>query len=507
MAPTLELKLLPPKEAIDFFRQKGYRIGFSYQDVWQAEHQNAFTVAKAMEMDLLVDIRAEVDAALANGTTLQTFIAALRPNLIKRGWWGQREMVDPVTGEKVLAQLGSPRRLKVIYETNLRTAHAEGQWQRIQAGKDILPYLMYHHTHSPWERPEHAAWDGLVLPVDDPWWPRHYPVKAWGCKCRVIPLGDRQLQRLGAKVGEAPAERYTEYTNTRTGETQQVPAGVDPAFHYPPLARAQALEKTLAEKEARAMEALQAPPAQAMPQFVECRTAKEAAAWAVQNDLADHADYTGVKPEVANAFNRSLFDHLQEFPELRQNQKFVGSCQAQFARWRELEVQRLIDAMIQSNPHLPGVDWRAVAEGYVKPRKVNGDTWAHSWREPKVSGIAVNRKWGADLAAFRQSLQQAVAAGFHPVGCDTIRSVVDHELGHQLDSLLGLSGDADVLMAYTEAKSRGTRREVSGYADKNIREFIAECWAESLNNPEPREFARRIADLVRARYADRFGRV
>jgi uncharacterized protein with gpF-like domain len=255
----ITLKLLPPQEAIDYFRAKGYQIGFSYLDVWLEEHQVAFTVAKAMELDLLVDIRAQVDAALVNGTTLQTFIDELRPNLVKRGWWGAREVLDPVTGKAVLSQLGSPRRLKTIYDTNLRTAHAEGQWQRIQAAQETLPYLMYDHTPSAHERPEHVAWDGLVLRADDPWWRRHMPVRAWGCKCRVIQLGQRQLDRLGAEVGQAPEETWTEYTNQRSGETMQVPAGVDPAFNYPPGGRALAVRQAAQEKAARAAEALQAP--------------------------------------------------------------------------------------------------------------------------------------------------------------------------------------------------------------------------------------------------------
>lgn len=258
----ITLKLLPPQEAIDYFRAKGYKIGFDHRDVWQQEHQHAFTVAKAMELDLLVDIRAAVDAALANGTTLKTFHDTLRPNLIKRGWWGRQDVIDPQTGETVSAQLGSPRRLKVIYDTNLRTAHAEGQWQRIQAAKAGLPYLLYDHIPSAHERPEHAAWDGLVLPVDDPWWQLHLPVKAWGCKCRVIQLGDRQLQRLGKKPGHAPQEQWTDYTNARTGQTQSIPAGVDPAFHYPPLGRKDAIARMLADKQARA-EQLLAPPAAA----------------------------------------------------------------------------------------------------------------------------------------------------------------------------------------------------------------------------------------------------
>lgn len=104
-------------------------------------------------------------------------------------------------------QLGSPRRLKVIYDHNLRTAHAEGQWQRIQDAKAALPFLMYDHTPSQHERPEHKAWDGMVLRVDDPWVAIHYPVKAWGCHCRMIRLGQRQARPHGA-AGQFGACRY-----------------------------------------------------------------------------------------------------------------------------------------------------------------------------------------------------------------------------------------------------------------------------------------------------------
>ena len=44
-----------------------------------SEHARVFTVAKAMARDVLEDIRAAVDDAIANGTTLDTFKKTLRP--------------------------------------------------------------------------------------------------------------------------------------------------------------------------------------------------------------------------------------------------------------------------------------------------------------------------------------------------------------------------------------------------------------------------------------------
>lgn len=88
--PIDQIPLLPPVEAISFFRKKGFRFGFSWQDVWQSEHARAFTVAKAMTRDLLEDIRAALDTAIADGTTLETFTANLRPTLEAKGWWGRK---------------------------------------------------------------------------------------------------------------------------------------------------------------------------------------------------------------------------------------------------------------------------------------------------------------------------------------------------------------------------------------------------------------------------------
>lgn len=244
----VELRPLPPAEAIEYFRQKGFATGFDYRDVWQAEHQAAFTVAKVMQLDILQDIRAEIDRALVEGTTLQDFRKRLTPTLQEKGWWGRQVQRDPLTGAEGEVQLGSPRRLKVIYDTNLRTAHSEGQWARIQDNKEAFPYLEYDGNNSEHPRLDHSAWDGLTLPVDHPFWQAHFPVKAYGCKCRARPRTASQVERSGRPVGPAPVVPLVPYVNKRTGEVQQIPAGVDPSFHYPPGGRRGSLARHLVEK-------------------------------------------------------------------------------------------------------------------------------------------------------------------------------------------------------------------------------------------------------------------
>jgi hypothetical protein len=223
----------PPKEAIDFFRSKGWKVGFDFQDVWEQEHAFAFTAAKVMTVDVLETLRGAVAQALAEGRTFQDFKKDLQPELERLGWWGKKELPDPTTGELKNAQLGSPRRLKVIYQTNMRSARSAGKWERIQRTKKLLPYLRYSLGPAEKHRPEHVAWEGLELLADDPWWETHMPPNGWGCKCWVQQLTKEQVDSTGGPE-EAPADEMQEWTNPRTGATEQIPKGITPGFNFNP---------------------------------------------------------------------------------------------------------------------------------------------------------------------------------------------------------------------------------------------------------------------------------
>ncbi len=226
---------LAPKEALKFFRAKGLKTSFAWQDVWQQEHEAAFTVAKIADIDLLADVRAAVDKAIADGQSLQDFIKLLKPRLVQAGWWGKAPMTDPLTDETKMVQLGSPRRLETIFVTNMQTAYAAGNYAQIQENKDEAPYLMYDAVHDSRTRPQHRAWDGTVLPVDDPWWDTHTPPNGWRCRCGVIQLSKEQVVAMGKAVADkAPPSPTREYTNPRSGEITRVPVGIDPGFGYNP---------------------------------------------------------------------------------------------------------------------------------------------------------------------------------------------------------------------------------------------------------------------------------
>jgi SPP1 gp7 family putative phage head morphogenesis protein len=226
---------LAPEEAIQWFREKGYALSFDWRDVWAEQHARAFTVAKATQFDVLADIRDAVDRAIRTGRTLGDFTKQLKPTLQAKGWWGEKEATDPVTGEKKLVQLGSANRLRTIYETNLRQAQAQGRWERFERVKQRRPYGRYVAILDGNERPEHRAWHGTVLPLDDPWWQTHAPPNGWGCRCKMQQLSSSDLDRYGYSVDkEAPPSPMKTYVNDRTGQTVRVPKGIDPGFQYNP---------------------------------------------------------------------------------------------------------------------------------------------------------------------------------------------------------------------------------------------------------------------------------
>jgi hypothetical protein len=122
-----------------------------------------------------------------------------------------------------------------------------------------------------------------------------------------------------------------------------------------------------------------------------------------------------------------------------------------------------------------------------------------------VSGIGVNRVWGGAPDKLAESLKRSVANGWHPPGCDTVRSIVDHEMGHQLDTLVG-AANAPAIRALWDQGRDAVVAGLSEYAAKNIAELVAEGWAEYLNNPTPRPMARVIGEAIERLYADRYPR-
>lgn len=169
------------------------------------EYARAFTAARTMGYDIVGDLQAEFLRVLATpNATGEDFAKAVFPILRRKGWL-------PDKSEKDIA-----RRLELIYDTNLRTAQAVGRWGRIQKTKAVLPYL-YGFTardsrvrHPPEGDEDHRAFEGILLPVDHPFWRDYFPPLGFRCRCQVVQKSRGQAARLGNVTTESElAERRT----------------------------------------------------------------------------------------------------------------------------------------------------------------------------------------------------------------------------------------------------------------------------------------------------------
>lgn len=223
---------VPPQQAINYFRAKGLRPTFSYAEMVKGEHANSFTIAKMLDMDLLQDVYDSLLQAMAKGESMAAWKKRIIPHLQANGWWGKQAMIDPKTGQQIMVQLGSVRRLELIFRTNMLSAYAAGQWQQIQETKNALPYLRYNAVDDLRTRDEHRAWDNKIYPVDHPFWRTHYPLNGWNCRCSVIQLSPRMMDEQGLTVSPDDNPEYRDWKNPNTGQTEQVPKGIDPGFQF-----------------------------------------------------------------------------------------------------------------------------------------------------------------------------------------------------------------------------------------------------------------------------------
>lgn len=191
---------LKPERAIAYLESKGLKISFDWHEVLDDAHNRAFTVAKAMKLDILRDLRDAVTETMDQGLTYRDFRRNLEPTLRAKGWWGRREVLNEATGELRMAQLGSPQRLALIYEQNVQSIYAAGRYHSQMDNVKSRPFWEYIAVLDARTRPGHAALNGTVLRADDPFWGSFYPPIDWRCRCRVRAHDDENIKEFGLSV-------------------------------------------------------------------------------------------------------------------------------------------------------------------------------------------------------------------------------------------------------------------------------------------------------------------
>lgn len=211
----------PFAEQVAFLRRKLGNLvpTAAWDDMLRAAHDSGFIVAGAAKADLLTDLAAAVDKAIAEGRGIEEFRRDFRAIVARHGWTGW-------TGEGSVK--GEAWRVKTILTTNSATSYAAGRLAQLRA--DGFKYWVYKHGGSKEPRIQHLSWDGLVLPADHEFWQKFYPPSDWGCSCYVVGANTRAAaKRLGGDPDKALPDDWAKI-DPRTG----APIGIGRGWDYAP---------------------------------------------------------------------------------------------------------------------------------------------------------------------------------------------------------------------------------------------------------------------------------
>ena len=189
----------PPQQVVKYIKDKRPQLHFDYDEIMHEAHHRVFTVAKITRLDLLKDIQDSLALAAQKGQGFDEWKRGIKDTLARKGWLGNVVVTDPKTGEQKQIYVGD-RRLRNIYNTNMRVAYAAARYQS-QMNSD-LPYFRYVAVLDDRTRASHRALHGLILPKNHPFWDKGYPPNGWNCRCKVQVVDDDDLRREGWNIAK-----------------------------------------------------------------------------------------------------------------------------------------------------------------------------------------------------------------------------------------------------------------------------------------------------------------
>lgn len=96
--------------------------------------------------------------------------------------------------------------LRAEYDFVHSSALMAAKWEEFARDGDRY-HLQYRTVGDGKVRPEHAALDGITLPMSDPFWETYFPPNGWGCRCSVVQV---RKSKYPATDGEEALRRGEE---------------------------------------------------------------------------------------------------------------------------------------------------------------------------------------------------------------------------------------------------------------------------------------------------------
>lgn len=240
-------------------------------------------------------------------------------------------------------------------------------------------------------------------------------------------------------------------------------------------------------------------------EIIHSSSQKELQEYVRRNNLATFADFGSLNQKVSRDLVQAIYSAKKEFPFLQMS--YVGSLQSRNQFAQEKLRQHYTEAYQKANPTVsldalrPHIEKRVqkdmedfsfesddIAISYYFDKE---ESFADGARKLAI-GIAVNEDLASNYENTQAMCERMVRKGASPQGCTTIKSVIDHEIAHQISDKIGAHNDPDIQSLFDKFSRQSEERcadLLSTYAKTDIHEFIAEAWAEYSNNPNPRRIA------------------
>ena len=219
--------------------------------------------------------------------------------------------------------------------------------------------------------------------------------------------------------------------------------------------------------------------------------------------ICDYADLSEINIFGSKLLLKVIVETLYKYPRLRSKMCFVGthsgykrSMQGLIAGDREVLKRFGLHHILTEE------DARAIATLTMGIVDSMGDEELYIATAISAYGFfdaLLMDEHDFDKQAFikvNAHLRNDEVNGFHPKGCGNTTATVYHEVGHLLDYLLGVSGNAMFMSRYSSLSADVIKREVSTYATVSPQEFVAEAFAEYMCNPVPRPLAMWVGELI-----------
>ena len=169
------------EEALNYATQRGVVLPEEYYDPKNEKlRKELMTVSNLAALAQIEAINDELLTALADGESFED--------------WKSRMLADPDFGHLTEAHL------ETVFRNYTQTAYNAGRWAQFEQNKLAVPFLMYSAINDSRTTDICRARNGIIRPVDDPFWATNSPQMHHRCRSTLIALTRGQVESRSAPM-------------------------------------------------------------------------------------------------------------------------------------------------------------------------------------------------------------------------------------------------------------------------------------------------------------------